>query len=95
MDFELNIYGKNDEIINTYATDHIRWGVFIQAVQLQEKLKDADTATQFEEISRFVMRIFDGMTAEEIENADGFDVMNVFTQLVNKAKNIKGSSKNG
>ena len=95
MDFELNIYGKNDEIIKTYATNHIKWGVFIQAVQLQEKLKDADTATQFEEISRFVMRIFDGMTAEEIENADGFDVMAVFTQLVNKAKNIKGSSKNG
>lgn len=95
MDFELNIYGANDEIIKSYGTNHIKWGVFIQAVQLQEQLKDADTATQFEKISEFVMRIFDGMTAEEIENADGFDVMNVFTQLVNKAKNIKGSSKNG
>ena len=95
MDFELNIYGKNDEIIKAYGTNHIKWGVFVQAVQLQEQLKDADTATQFEKISEFVRRIFDGMTAEEIENADGFDVMNVFTQLVNKAKNIKGSSKNG
>lgn len=95
MDFELNIYGKDDEIVKTYGTNHIRWGVFIQAVQLQEKLKDADTATQFEEISNFVLRIFDGMTAEEIKNADGFDVMNVFTQLVNKAKKIKGSEKNG
>lgn len=95
MDFELNIYGANDEIIKTYGTNHIKWGVFIQAVQLQEQLEDADTAKQFEEISKFVLRIFDGMTLEEIENADGFDVMNVFTQLVNKAKNIKGSSKNG
>ena len=94
MDFELNIYGENDEIIKTYGTDHVKWGVFIQAVQLQEKLKDADTATQFEEISKFVMKIFSGMTREEIDNADGFDVMAVFTQLVNKAQKIKGNEKN-
>lgn len=95
MDFELNIYGENDEIVKQYATNHVRWGVFIQAVQLQEQLKDADTATQFEEISKFVRTIFTGMTAEEINNADGFDVMAVFTQLVNKAKKIDGGSKNG
>lgn len=95
MDFELNIYGANDEIIKTYGTNHVKWGVFIEAVQLQEQLKDADTKTQFDKISRFVMKIFEGMTLEEIENADGFDVMAVFSQLVNKAQKIKGGSKNG
>ncbi len=94
MDFELNIYGENDEIIKTFGTNHVKWGVFIEAVQLQEKLKDADTAEQFDAISRFVLKIFSGMTLEDIQNADGFDVMAVFTQLVNKAKNI-GNSKNG
>ena len=64
MDFELNIYGTDDEIIKTYSTAHVRWGVFIQAVQLQEQLKDVDVGKQFESISRFVMTIFDGMTAE-------------------------------
>lgn len=91
MDFELNIYGTDDEIIKTYSTAHVRWGVFIQAVQLQEQLKDADAGKQFDSISRFVMTIFDGMTADELAKADAFDVMAVFTQLVNKAKNISGS----
>ena len=91
MDFELNIYGTDDEIIKTYSTAHVRWGVFIQAVQLQEQLKDVDVGKQFESISRFVMTIFDGMTADELAKADAFDVMAVFTQLVNKAKNISGS----
>ena len=91
MDFELNIYGTDDEIIKTYSTAHVRWGVYIQAVQLQEQLKDVDVGKQFESISRFVMTIFDGMTADELAKADAFDVMAVFTQLVNKAKNISGS----
>lgn len=95
MDFELNIYGKDDEIINTYSTAHVRWGVFIKAVQLQERLKDATAEQQFESIAEFVMTLFDGMTAEEMAQADAFDVMAIFTQLVNKAKAINGGSKNG
>lgn len=88
MDFELNIYGKDDEIIKTYRTAHVRWGVFIKAVQLQEELKDANAEKQFESIAAFVRTLFDGMTDEELYLADAFDVMAVFTQLVNKAKGI-------
>lgn len=94
MNFELNIYGTDDEILKTYSTAHVRWSVFIKAVQLQEKLKDADAAKQFESISEFVLTLFDGMTAEELEKADAFDVMAVFRQLVNKANNIDSGSKN-
>ena len=32
--FELNTYGKDDEILNTFATDRVRWGVFMQALEL-------------------------------------------------------------
>lgn len=88
MDFELNIYGENDEIIKTYGTNHVRWGVFVKAVQLQEELKDADAEKQFASIAAFVRTLFDGMTEEELNAADAFDVMAVFTQLVNKAKGI-------
>jgi len=88
MDFQLNIYGKDDEIVKTYQTAHVRWGVFIKAVQLQEELKDADTEKQFASIAAFVRTLFDGMTEEELNAADAFDVMAVFTQLVNKAKGI-------
>lgn len=92
MDFELNIYGENDEIVKTYGTNHIRWGVFIKAVQLQEELKDADAEKQFASIAAFVRTLFDGMTEDELNAADAFDVMAIFTQLVNKAKGI---GKNG
>ena len=95
MDFELNIYGANDEIIKTYGTNHVKWGVFVKAVQLQEELKDADAEKQFSSVGAFVRTLFEGMTEEELNDADAFDVMAVFTQLVNKAKGIKGSSKNG
>lgn len=95
MDFELNIYGANDEIIKTYGTNHVKWGVFIKAVQLQEELKDADAEKQFASIAAFVRTLFEGMTEEELAAADAFDVMDVFVQLVNKAKGIKGGSKNG
>lgn len=94
MDFELNIYGADDEIIKTYRTAHVRWGVFIKAMQLQERLKDAGAEEQFDGIAEFVRTLFDGMTADELEKADAFDVMAVFTQLVNKAKSINGGKKN-
>ncbi len=94
MDFELNIYGTDDEIIKTYRTAHVRWGVFIQAMQLQEQLKNKSERESFESISRFVMSLFEGMTVEELNAADAFDVMAIFTQLVNKVKKIDGGSKN-
>lgn len=94
MEFELNLYGTNDEIIKTYSTAHVRWSVFIKAVQLQERLKNADAAEQFKSISEFMMTLFDGMTEAELEKADAFDVMAVFQQLINKAKNINSGSKN-
>lgn len=88
MEFKLNIYGENDEIVKTYGTDHVRWGVFIKAVQLQEELKNADAEKQFASIASFVRTLFDGMTDDELNAADAFDVMDVFAQLVNKAKGI-------
>lgn len=92
--FELNIYGKDDEIINTFATDKVRWGVFLQALEVQEGMKDMSPAKQFETINRFVKKIFPELTDKDLENADIDDVMNTFRQLINKANRIGGNSKN-
>lgn len=91
---ELNIYGVNDEITNTYKTDHVRWGLLIAALDLQDKLKDEDSATQVEAISEFAKEIFVGLTDEDLRNADSGDVMNVFAQVSKMARKINGS-KNG
>lgn len=88
---ELNIYGKNDEITNVYKTDHVRWGLLIAALGLQEQIKDEDVATQIEAISEFAKEIFVGLTDEDLRNADSGDVMNVFTQVGRMARKINGS----
>jgi hypothetical protein len=92
--FELNIYGNDDEIIKTYTTDRVRWGVFMQALELQDGLEGLSVGEQFKAISEFVKKIFPELTDEHLEFADSDDVFNTFRQLTNKARAIGGSSKN-
>ncbi len=92
--FELNIYGQDDEIIKTYETEHVRWGVFLNAIKLQETLKDKSASEQFKAINDFIKSIFSGLTDKELEQADSRDVMNTFRQLISSANGVE-SSKNG
>ena len=92
--FELNIYGNNDEILKTYATDKVRWGIFMQAQELQDGFAEKSAAEQIKLVSAFVKKIFPELTDEDIANADVDDVLNTFKQLVNKANAIGGNSKN-
>lgn len=92
--FELNIYGKDDEIIKTHTTDRVRWGIFMQALELQESIEKKTAAEQFEAVNTFVKKIFPELTNAELENADADDVLNTFKQLIAKANKIGGNSKN-
>lgn len=92
--FELNIYGKNDKIVKKYETDFVRWGVFMQALEVAETLKEKSAAKQFETINNFIKKIFPDLTDADLENADANDVMNTFKQLISKTNQIGGSSKN-
>lgn len=82
--FALNIYGENDEIIKTYETDHVRWGVFTKAI------KASENDNSFDAISEIVKMIFVGLTDEEIAKADYNDVIANFVQLTNQAAKISG-----
>lgn len=92
--FELSIYGENDEVKRKFETDHVRWGVFLQAVKLQEAIKGKSAAEQLDAASEIVKSIFVGMTDEDLQGADGADVINTFKQLTAAAQGIDGS-KNG
>lgn len=92
--FELNIYGNNDEIIKTFSTDKVRWGVFMQAFELQDEIETMSQAEQCRMVNTFVKKIFPDLTDKDLENADIDDVMNTFKQLLNKANKIGGNSKN-
>lgn len=89
--FELNIYGQNDEITNTYKTDHIRWGLLVAALELQEEIKGVSEIEQLKAINEFAKEIFVGLTDEDLKNADSGDVMNVFVQVGKMSARLKGS----
>lgn len=90
--YELNIYGENDVLIKTYATDNVKWGFYLEAVKASENIEDMDTADKFKMINSFVKRLFVGLTDEELETgASGEDVLNVFNQLMRRANTIGGS----
>lgn len=92
--FELNIYGNNDEVIKRFETDKVRWGVYLQATELTDKLKTASASEKFKAISQFIKKIFPDLTDEDLENADSEDVMNTFKQLISKANNINSVKEN-
>lgn len=89
---ELNIYGKNDEIINVYKTDRVRWGLLIAARELSEKMKDYDDAEKFFAVNDFAKEIFVDLTDEDLKNADAADVFNVFTQVGRMAQRLNGKN---
>lgn len=86
--FELNIYGENDEIIKKYATDHLRYGVLMQALEMQEGMEGMSVAEQMQTANELVKKVFSGLTDEELEKADAGDVLNTFTQVTRQAEKI-------
>lgn len=91
--FELNVYGKDDEIVKTFATDRIRWGVFLLAISTHEEIAKRKPDEQYALIGEFIKKLFPGITDADIENAEARDVLNTFWLLVNKANRIGGGSK--
>lgn len=93
--YELPIYGKNDEVTKTYATNIVPWAVFIQAADLQESLKDKSAKNQMDAVGEILKAVFHDLTDAELLCADGLDVMKAFKQIVSGGQNIKaGTSKN-
>lgn len=92
--FELNIYDENDEVVKRFETDRVRWGIFVQALELEESLKSATAGDMISAINQFVKKIFPALTDADLENADVDDVMCTFKQLLSKAKKIGVNQKN-
>ena len=92
--FELKIYGEHDEVIKSFETERVRWGIFVQALELEESLKGATPAKMVTAVSDFCKKIFPSLTDADLENADVEDVMNTFKQLIAKAKKIGVTAKN-
>ena len=93
--YELPIYGKDEAIIKTHEANIIPWGIFVNAAELEDKLKDMTAKNQIIAVQNILKEIFPELTDEDLLHADTSDVMNTFLQIVNGGQTIKGgSSKN-
>lgn len=92
--FELNIYGENDEVVKRFETERVRWGIFVQALELEETMKSAKAQDMISAVNNFVKKIFPSITDADLENADVDDVLHTFKQLLAKAGKIGAGSKN-
>lgn len=89
----LNIYNDDDEIIKTYSTNRIRWGVLVKAVELEEMTKgDENGVESVKAISDLMYSIFPSITPDDLALADFGDMQNVFRMIVNMTGHIE---KNG
>ncbi len=93
--YELPIYGENDEVVKMHETNICPWGVYIQAADMQEQLKDKSAREQMDAVGEILKAVFPSLTDAELMRADGMDVMNTFMQIVSGGQKIKGgNSKN-
>ncbi|MBO5841450.1 MAG: hypothetical protein J6R46_00470 [Clostridia bacterium] len=90
--YELPIYGDNDEVTKMHETNICPWGVYIQAADMQEQLKDKSAREQMDAVGEILKAVFPALTDAELLHADGADVMNTFQQIVSGGQKIKGSN---
>jgi transcriptional regulatory protein RtcR len=91
IDLDLSRY---DKLAKRFETERVRWGIFTQALELEESLKESTSRDMLLAVNQFVKKIFPALTDEELERADADDVLNTFKQLINKANKLGGSKKN-
>ena len=93
---ELPIYNDDNEIVKTFSTNRVRWGVFVKAIETEERISSDETnaADAVKLISDLILSVFPSMTADDLALADYNDMKNVFAMIVNMSGHIQ-SEKNG
>lgn len=86
--FELNIYNEENEVVKTHTADFVRWGVYLQALELKDLMNKKSAVEQFESVNEFIKKIFPALTDEDLVNADADDVLNTFKQLIAKSQKL-------
>ncbi|MBR4859360.1 MAG: hypothetical protein IKU08_09290 [Clostridia bacterium] len=79
--FELKIY-KGDEVEKTYAVNHCPWGLYTEAADVQDHIKTMAGNDVIKSVGNIMLQLFEGLTTEDLQRADGHEVMSLFVQLV-------------
>ena len=92
--YELPIYGENNTTVKEYKTDHLPWGVYLDAAAADEKMKTEKQSPleQLETVNGIIKQLFIGLTDEELKRADADDIFNTFRQITAKGNDIAGKN---
>lgn len=88
--YQLNIY-NGDNVEKTYTAERCPWGLYVEAADVQENLKSMTGKQVMQAVEGVMMQLFAGLTTEEMQRADGGEVMSLFAQVI--SGNVNKSSK--
>lgn len=87
--YQLNIY-NGDNVEKTYTAERCPWGLYVEAADVQENLKSMTGKQVMQAVEGVMVQLFAGLTKEEMQRADGGEVMSLFAQIISGNAN-KGS----
>ncbi len=85
--FKLNIFGKNDEVVKTYQTSKLKYGVIEDMIMLSKEFEGKSSFEQFALMKPVLKNMFEGLNDEELRNVDFLEVLSVFKNLMSIAAN--------
>ena len=93
--FELNIY-NHDAVEKTYTAERCPWGLYVEAADVYENIKKMTGKQVMQSVEGIMVQLFEGLTREEMQKADGGEVMSLFARIVsdnatNGSKAIKNA----
>lgn len=89
--FTLNVYGENDEVVKTYETSKIKYGLIEDFISLSNDLKNKTEFEQFTLMKPILKTLFVGITDEELRNVDFIDVTKVILSIMKEVNSGFGS----
>lgn len=90
--FKLNVYGTNDEVIKTYETSKIKYGLIEDFISFSDEIKEKSVFEQFTLMKPIIKNLFVGITDEELKNIDIVEFTKVLYEMIGVAKNGYGGS---
>lgn len=88
----LTIYDEQDEIIQSFSTSRIRWGIIEDVVDLSEKLSGKSEREAIQAMGQFIQLVFPKLTKELLRQADVSDIKLCFQQIISVVKDIEGNN---
>lgn len=89
--FELNVYGANDEVIRTYKTSKIKYGLIEDFISLSKDLEGKNELQQFTLMKPILKTLFTGITDDDLRNVDFIEVTKVIMSMYDAVNKGFGS----